>query len=73
MRALSLVDQRTAALRSALEQHAESEARMRAVFDHALDAIITIDRRGIVQSFNPAAERIFGWRAARSSGATSTC
>jgi PAS domain S-box-containing protein len=62
-RALSLVEQRTSALRSAVHQHAESEARLRAVFDHALDAIITIDDRGLVQSFNPAAERIFGWRA----------
>ncbi|NKE66940.1 PAS domain S-box protein [Ramlibacter sp. RBP-2] len=59
--AMALVDQRTRALRSALEQYAESEARLRAVFDHALDAIITIDTGGIVQSFNPAAERIFGW------------
>jgi PAS domain S-box-containing protein len=60
-RAMVLVDQRTRALRSALEQHAESEARLRAVVDHALDAIITIDGRGIVQTFNPAAERMFGW------------
>jgi PAS domain S-box-containing protein len=60
-RAMVLVEQRTGALRRALTQHAESEARLRAVFDHALDAIITIDTAGSIQSFNRAAERIFGW------------
>jgi PAS domain S-box-containing protein len=62
VRAMALVDERTGALRGALAQHAESEARLRAVFDHALDGIITIDTQGSIQSFNQAAEHIFGWR-----------
>jgi two-component system sensor kinase FixL len=39
----------------------ESEGRLRAVFENAVDAIITIDESGAVTSFNPAATRIFGY------------
>ena len=37
------------------------EALNRAILDSALDCIITMDSRGIVQEFNPAAQRVFGY------------
>jgi len=41
----------------------ESEARASAVLETSVDAVITIDADGTVLSFNPAAERIFGYAA----------
>ncbi len=38
-----------------------SEAKMRAVLDGVVDGIVTIDDKGIIESFNPAAETIFGY------------
>ncbi len=38
----------------------EAEERSAAIFDAALDAVITMDHEGRVVAFNPAAEAIFG-------------
>ncbi|MGZ8298978.1 MAG: CheR family methyltransferase [Rhodoplanes sp.] len=39
-----------------------SEARLSTIVETAVDAIVVINEQGIVQSFNPSAERIFGYR-----------
>ncbi|MGO1001898.1 putative bifunctional diguanylate cyclase/phosphodiesterase [Lysobacter sp. CA196] len=38
------------------------DARYRAIVQSALDAIIVIDELGQIREFNPAAERVFGWK-----------
>lgn len=41
----------------------DNEAQLRAVFETAVDGIITINDQGMILSFNPAAEIIFGYSA----------
>jgi PAS domain S-box-containing protein len=48
----------------------ESEARANAVLNNALDGIITINEHGIINSFNPAAEKLFGYKAPEILGKT---
>lgn len=50
--------------RRSRESLVEAEERMRSVVNHVVDGIISIDERGTVTTFNPAAERIFGYEAA---------
>jgi PAS domain S-box-containing protein len=38
------------------------EARKAAILNSALDSIVTIDHRGLITEFNPAAEHTFGYR-----------
>ncbi len=48
----------------------EREGLLRSILDTIPDALIVIDEHGIIQSFSTAAERLFGFEAARSAGAT---
>lgn len=49
--------------RQAAQAQRENEIRLRAILDNILDGIITIGERGIVESFNKSAEKIFGYAA----------
>ncbi|MDA0341761.1 MAG: PAS domain S-box protein [Proteobacteria bacterium] len=41
----------------------DREEQMRAIVNTVVDGIVTIDTKGTVETFNPAAERIFGYAA----------
>ncbi len=41
----------------------ESEGRQRAVLNTTIDSILTINQQGMIQSFNPAAEIMFGYKS----------
>lgn len=47
-----------------MEELRDREARLRAIVDHAIDALVTIDDEGTIEAFNPAAESMFGYAAA---------
>ncbi|MGH6903263.1 MAG: two-component system sensor histidine kinase NtrB [Geminicoccaceae bacterium] len=51
----------------------DGAALLRAILETSPDGLITIDEEGIVQSFNPAAERMFGYGAAEVIGRNVSC
>jgi PAS domain S-box-containing protein len=42
---------------------AESESRVRTIMDSMLDGLVTINTNSVIEAFNPAAEKIFGYSA----------
>ena len=45
------------------EERNETAARLKAIIEASPLAIVTVDEHGIVQSWNPAAERMLGWQS----------
>jgi two-component system, LuxR family, sensor kinase FixL len=41
-----------------------TEDKLNTVISHAVDGLISIDEKGVIEHFNPACERIFGYRPA---------
>lgn len=50
-------------LRTQLSESREFLNHLRTVLETVVDGIITIDSHGLIQSFNPAAEKLFGYQA----------
>ena len=40
----------------------EEKTKIKSIVDHAIDGIVTINSTGYIQSFNPSAERMFGYQ-----------
>ena len=57
----------TRQLRTQEELH-ESEALLRAIFNNVLYGIVSITEHGIIETFNPTAEHIFGYSASEVAG-----
>lgn len=48
--------------RRAEQELQQAQERLRAVVDGVLDGIVTFDEQGMIESFNPAAGRMFGYQ-----------
>ncbi len=55
-------------LADTLDRVQQSEAKIRSIIENATDGIITINTNGLIQSFSPAAEEIFGYAAEEVTG-----
>jgi PAS domain S-box-containing protein len=55
-------DAAAAGLQSRAQGELDRQSRLRAIVDTAIDAIVTIDSKGVIESVNPATTRLLGYR-----------
>jgi PAS domain S-box-containing protein len=67
-RMLTRIEEQTEALRQRAQELEESRARLSAVVESAMDAIISVDAEQRITVFNQAAERMFGCPAGEAIG-----
>jgi|GEM_PF-735047 len=70
-KAVNLAENLAVAREAAEKASARAEAdelRIRTIVDTATDAIITVDAKGNIETFNSAAQTIFGWQAGEAIG-----
>lgn len=48
----------------ALEARAQSTEHLQVILDHIKDVVLTVDEQGVISSFNPTGERVFGYSRA---------
>jgi len=65
---LSRVNKEITQREQAINSFKTSESRRDAILSTALDCIISIDKQGLIQEFNPAAEKCFGYSQQRVKG-----
>lgn len=66
------VQQRTNEITVTHAKVVEQESKLRAVIDTAIDGVMIVDGRGMVETFNKSCETIFGWSAAEIIGKSAT-
>ncbi len=60
---LKRLSDRENSLKTTLEDFKEREARISSIVNTTVEGITTINEQGLIESFNPAAEHIFGYNA----------
>ena len=55
------------------EAREQSSEHLQVILDHIKDVVLALDEDGVIRTFNPTGERVFGYSRTRSSASASIC